>query len=363
MKRSLIHSILFIFCLVPVSSINAQVASYGEPMLERKLAYPDSTTHLPYTSLCFINNAELPDNTGWLMDYDIKESKHRSLLIIEMNSSEVWGYKYASGSVQLVVDVPEFKESFQFNMSSNKIKTHLINNYGGFKPTDELPIGNLTLKKVNNKIKITGKVTLRTSNPDTKQIIEFKDNHIPDYSLEEFLIKAKERELKRERDRDEMVELLTKSMMEDNSPISEKLIVQSNQVKEKRTIGEGFKLTHSIYGLGSSRGHPSRIIVTVQDGILTYGIMEISTEVNNISYSTGDTIWKKKRVWYDVPFREESTDSILKLLLGKEGQYVFHTNPYIMSGAIEQIYIENKGWCVEFSLKNVRRHYPLQDWR
>jgi hypothetical protein len=333
-------------------SIQAQVSPNDEPMLERKLAYPDSITHLPYTNLCFISNAELPNISGWILDDEIKKSTNRSLLIIEMNSSEVWGYKYSSGSVQFVIDVSKFKESYQFDIGSDEIKVHLINNYGDFGGSDDPLIGGLSLTRINDKIKVIGKVTIATSNPYTKQVVEFNDDLIPEYDLNEFLIKAKESELKIETDRGKMVEVLTKSMLEDTCSIAEEQIEQNNQVKEKRIPGQGFKLTHSIYGLGSGRGHPSRIIVKVQDSILTYGIMEISREVGYISFSTGDTTWKKKRVWYDISFSTESRDSILTLLEGKQGQYIFHTNPYIMSGAIKQIYVEYEGWCIDFCLKN-----------
>jgi hypothetical protein len=127
----------------------------------------------------------------WIMDYDIKKSQQKSLLIIEMNRSEIMGYQYSSGSVQFVLEVPKFNDSFQFDMNSDKIKIHLINNYGGFNPKDEAPTGKLTIKKVENQVKISGKVTLKRSNPDTKQVVEFNDNLIPDLNLNEFLKEAK----------------------------------------------------------------------------------------------------------------------------------------------------------------------------
>ncbi|WP_157454303.1 hypothetical protein [Crocinitomix catalasitica] len=353
MKRLIFYSILIQFCFFTVSCAQAQNSDNEKPMLERKIAYPDSTTHLPYTVLCFINNAQLPTNSGWLMDYDIKKSQQKSLLIIEMNSSEIMGYQYSSGSVQFVIEVPKFNDSFEFDMNSDKIKIHLINNYGGFKPKDEAPTGKLTIKKVEGQVKISGKVTLKRSNPDTKQVIEFNEDLIPNLSLNEFLKEAKERELKTEEDREKMVQIITKSIIEDKSPIVDNQVQQSDENQEKRMLGQEFKLSYSIYGLGSSRGRPSRVIVLVRDSILNYGVMELSQEVSSISFSTGDTTFKKKRIWYEVPFSLTSRDSIINLMDGKKGQYIFHTNPYIMSGAITQIYIEYSGWCTDMSLKNV----------
>ena len=343
MKKNTFYSFLILFCFMGISSIQAQISVYERPMLERKLAYPDSTTHLPYTVLCLINNAELPNNSGWLMDYEIKKSEQKSLLIMEMNSSEITGYQYSSGSVQFVLEVPTFNDSFQFDMSSDKIKIHLINNYGG----------KLTIKKVEGQVKISGKVTLKKSNPDTKQVVEFNDDLIPDLSLNEFLKEAKERELKREKDRENMFKMITKSIIEDKSPIVDNQVQQTDENQEKRMLGQEFKLSYSIYGLGSNRERPSRVIVLVRDSILNYGVMELSKEVSSISFSTGDTTFKKKRVWYEVPFSLTSRGSIVNLMDGKKGQYIFHTNPYIMSGAITQIYIEYSGWCTDMSLKNV----------
>ncbi len=81
-KQQLYYSILLILILGGLSSSYSQVISNQRPMLERKLAYPYSTTHLPYISLCFLENAKLPKYNGWLLDDEIKESKAMSLIIL-----------------------------------------------------------------------------------------------------------------------------------------------------------------------------------------------------------------------------------------------------------------------------------------
>lgn len=316
-----------------------------KPMLERKLAYPDSTAYIPYTMLCFIDDAELPNESGWILDFQIKTSEQRSLVVIEMNSSEMKGYEFSAGSVQLLLEVPKFQDSFQFDMHSNKIKVHLINNYGGIQAIDEHPIGNLILTKVDDKVEISGKVTLTTSSPATKQVVEFDEDLIPNWSLADFLKEAKQRTIKREEEEKKLVKLISESFMQ----------AQSSEAgrPEKRMPGQNFKLTYSTYGLGSNFEIPSHLIVVVEDSILKYGVMELSSEVSSISFATGDTTFKEKRVWYQVPFSSTSKESILKLMAGKEGQHIFYSDPDIISGSVKQIYVEHSGWCTDMDFMNV----------
>ena len=114
---------------------------------------------------------------------------------------------------------------------------------------------------------------------------------------------------------------------------------------------EGFKFSYSDYGLGSNRGKPSDLVVAIADTTLTYLIYENTSEFK-IEPPFQDTVWTTKRMSYDVPLRKTSIDSIIKTLNGKEGKYIFASNPHVMSGSIQQLYIEYKDWCTEFSLKN-----------
>jgi hypothetical protein len=331
-----------------LSNVNAQ----DIPMLERKLAYPDSITHLPYTNLCLITDAQLPLNyNGWVMDYEIIENKHRTLLIIEMNSSEVWGFKYCGGSLQLIIEIPFVRKSFKFDLNSDKIKIHSINNYGGPMGISNPPVGSLSISKIDDKIMLNGKVRLTTSNPYTMQVAEFKNSLIPIYSILQFQSLSKEKQNEREKQEEEMVQIFANALR-----ISDSLNIADKKVKQTETkdaIGQEFYLSLSSIGLGSGRFHPDRIIITVKDSLLRYGIMEPSSEVDFISYSTGDTSWKEKRVWYQVPFERASRDSILAALSGKEGQDIYRSNPDIMSGGIKLLYVEYKGWCTHLSNRNI----------
>lgn len=124
-------------------------------------------------------------------------------------------------------------------------------------------------------------------------------------------------------------------------------------------IGQSFKFSYSDFGLGSNRGEPSSLVVTIADTTLTYLIFENTLEYK-IDSIFKDTLWTKKRVAYDVPFKFESRDSIIKLLNGKEGKYIFASNPFVMSGSIQQLYFEYSDWCVEFRLKNTYDSTAMQ---
>lgn len=349
---------IYFILLLGTSLTYSQKLNNKSPILKRKLAYPDSTVYLPYTNLCFIQGSQMTtEHKGWIIDNEIEVSEEKSLLFIEMNSSQLPKYKYSDGDVQLVIEVPQFKNNYEFDIVSNKVKVSLVNHYGGFKAKSELLEGNLSLIKVNHKIKISGKVILKRVSPNTEQIIEFSNNIIPSYNLQKFLVKYKKQKSKfkkqtEEKFKNSLKEYLNSSKKRDRLSIIEKEIDLSNKLNDKQNIEHSFKFIYSTVGLGSNRWKPAKIIVMIKNSILSYGLIELSDEIKSISFATGDTTWKKKRIWYDVPFAMSSKDSILNLLYGKENQYIFQTHPLIMSGEVQEIYIEYNGWCIKFELKN-----------
>ena len=345
MKFRLITPIL-LYLLSVTNQVNAQ-QDFPEPMLMRKLVYPDSMAFVPYTNLCFIHNAELPDDSGWVMEYIIKKSRQQSLLVIEMNSSDILGYNYSSGSVQLVVEVPDFKDSITFGMQSPGIRTSLVNNYGSISATTDPPKGTFTLTRMNGQIRINGQVELTTSQPYTRQLIEFKDNLIPVYSLHNYQELMKEKELQMEKMIDEVIEEIVKEIMEDTIPSAEEA------EKQLPPPSQGFRFSYRNYGLGSNRWSSSRVVVLIENDVLSYGIMKQSSEIDYINPATGDTTWKNKRSWQHVPFSTTSRDSILALIATAKGSDLYYSNYHIMSGSIHQFYIGYEGWCTSISMQNV----------
>src|SRR5689334_17180242 len=91
-----------------------------------------------------------------------------------------------------------------------------------------------------------------------------------------------------------------------------------------------FKFIYTETGLGSNLGRESDPEVFA-DSTLTYVITEYFTKVDPIRK---DTVWDERRKAFNVPFRATSKDSILVLLKGNEGKYIYNSNPHILSGAI-----------------------------
>ena len=100
-------------------------------------------------------------------------------------------------------------------------------------------------------------------------------------------------------------------------------------------MGQPFEFFYTTIGLGSNQWSAPELVIKISDTMLTYQLMK-----------------DNKPVRYEVPFRTSSRDSILTLLKGKEGQYIFASNYHVMSGAIQSFYFEYKDWCTEYSLKN-----------
>lgn len=123
--------------------------------------------------------------------------------------------------------------------------------------------------------------------------------------------------------------------------------------------GQGFKFKYFDQGLGSSRGDPPHLLLSIDDTAMTYTAMEWSSEFN-VDSVYQDTVWVVKPFTYNVHFRPQSRDSILYILKGMEGKYIFRSNPLVMSGAIQHMYIEYQDWCVEFCLKNTFDSTALQ---
>ena len=123
------------------------------------------------------------------------------------------------------------------------------------------------------------------------------------------------------------------------------------------SFAQNFRFVYSEYGLGSNRGQASDLIIIISDTTLTYKVFEktgLYTVSNNTFGDTqySDTSWTKKQVAHNIAFRKKSQDSILNLIKGKEGQYIFRSNFAVSSGGIQYLSFEYNGGCTAFSLKN-----------
>ncbi|HEX7844943.1 MAG TPA: hypothetical protein VF476_04020 [Chitinophagaceae bacterium] len=115
--------------------------------------------------------------------------------------------------------------------------------------------------------------------------------------------------------------------------------------------GQQFKFFYTTIGLGSNRFRPASLTIYVNDDTLTYTVYEKSSKYS-IGKSYNDTVWEKEKRDYKVPFRNSTGDSILQAIEEKKGLSVYNANTSIMSGAIQQFYIEGGSWCTQLDLKN-----------
>ncbi|MBS3914783.1 MAG: hypothetical protein KG003_09800 [Bacteroidetes bacterium] len=338
-----------------ISQILAQKHNYDKtltPKIERKIAWPDSTVFLPYTTLCFIEKASLPQTYGWLMTSDILPSVSNSLLIMEMSSSDLLHEKYASGSLQIVFEIPDFTDSYQIQMPSWKISFRYINGYGSGTTPDPIN-GNLNLTRKNGGIALSGKLELTIPNQKTFQLLEFNKNLIPNLNLGTFLSERLKKKLEDSIRQSEMIQKYVDDIIQNPdlfTPFEEDTFPLNRSTMDSF---HGFLFTYNQLGLGSNQFYPTHIKIIILDSILQYGLMRKTDEVEYIDFATGDTTWKERRKWHSIPTNGAFQDSILKIIHGFEGKYLFFDNTNVMSGGVSEYFIQYKHQCTSLSMKNV----------
>lgn len=126
------------------------------------------------------------------------------------------------------------------------------------------------------------------------------------------------------------------------------------------SFGQDYYLKYWSVGLGSNaiwfmseeqKDCASGLQVEIHDTVLTYSICE-RTDQFEIDTVFNDTIWAKQRNFYKLNFRQSSIDSIISFLDTLKGKDIYRTNPNIMSGGIDNYFIQYQEWCSQFTLKN-----------
>lgn len=115
--------------------------------------------------------------------------------------------------------------------------------------------------------------------------------------------------------------------------------------------GQTFQFSYSTSGLGSNRGKPSELSINIKDSVFNYIVYERTSKFK-IDPRFKDTVWEKEHNSYDTKIGKSTIDSIVHLLQGKEGKYVFVSNPSVMSGSMKIMNFEYSGSCVLYILKN-----------
>ena len=211
---------IIIILLSHKTSLNAQ--NNSKPSLIRFIEHKDSAIHIPLTEFCFIEHCTVQEGlSGWFMSGDLTPSTTNNFLILEMNSSEVDGFMSnwdVSGSVQLVLKVPDFKDTVQLNLQGkNQHWLRDINNYGGFASGQTPPEGSIIITRTLTGLQISGRLDLITKKPKTKQQILLRNDFLPAYTIAAFTVKKKKAEAKQDSFKKEFVDAMVDAVIKRDS--------------------------------------------------------------------------------------------------------------------------------------------------
>ena len=146
---------------------------------------------IPMTKYCFVKEAGIKQDWpgAWLMKWDVVKKANSSLLFMEMNSTDVQGWLGngdVSGSVQLVFQLPAFKDSIVLqNLAYHKKGLSIINNYGGESKKKYLN-GNISVSKKQNDFFVSCSINLFTEKPNTKQQFILSNYSVLSLSFNQF---------------------------------------------------------------------------------------------------------------------------------------------------------------------------------
>ena len=180
---------------------------------------------IPMTKYCFVKEAGIKNKRdwsgGWVMKWDVVKNNNSNLLFLEMNSTDVVGWLgngNVSGSVQLVLELPAFTDTFNLKGLSYTTKgLSIINNYGGIDAKKEYLNGEIKLTKNSGKVFISSFINLLTERPNTKQQFILNNNAIPSLTFDQYQELENKVDSTREAETDLMVNALTETIVSRDS--------------------------------------------------------------------------------------------------------------------------------------------------
>lgn len=176
-----------------------------------------SSYKIPLTKYFIVEGAGIVTNRdwpgGWVMKWDVAEKTGSNLLFLEMNSTDVSGWlgnNSVAGSVQLVLEMPTFSDSFSLTKLSYKTKgLSIINNYAGTDSKREFIQGSLKLTKNSGVVYVSSSINLHTAHPDTKQQIILNNHTIPSLTYIQYEELEQQADSAREAEKADMVNEMT----------------------------------------------------------------------------------------------------------------------------------------------------------
>lgn len=216
---------IFALTLLFSSKLIGQISNDTTACLIRFVEGGTSSYKIPMTKYCFVKEAGIKTKRdwsgGWVMKWDVVKKKNSNLLFLEMNSTDVIGWfgnGDVSGSVQWVLELPAFTDTFNLKGLSYKTKgLSIINNYGGIDAKKEYLNGEIKLTKNSDKVFINSFITLLTEHPNTKQQFILSNNAIPSLTFDQYQELENKVDSTREAETDLMVNALTETIVSRDS--------------------------------------------------------------------------------------------------------------------------------------------------
>lgn len=171
---ALVRILILALLILSSNQLSARQLSDSVPYLTRYRTDDTGSFRIPLTKYYFVRDAGFSSDwsNSWVMSSDIIKKKNFCLLILEMNATDVEGWlgnDNVAGSVQLVFELPDFRDSALIRDFSKKARRqHIINNYGGFSK-EELVNGSMNVSCLNYKTYIKSGLNLVTKGPSTRQ--------------------------------------------------------------------------------------------------------------------------------------------------------------------------------------------------
>jgi hypothetical protein len=192
-KFKYLFSLLVLTLLICCNSVG-QISKDTTACLTRFIEGKTESYKIPMTKYCFVKGAGIKTKRdwpgAWVMKWDVVKKSNSNLLFLEMNSTDVVGWLGngdISGSVQLVFELPGFRDSINLKGLSYKTKgLSIINNYGSGDKKKEYLNGEIKLIKNSDKVFISSFVNLLTEHPNTKQQFVLGNNAIPSITFDQY---------------------------------------------------------------------------------------------------------------------------------------------------------------------------------
>jgi len=280
------------------------------------------------------------------MKWDIIKKASANLLFLEMNSTDVEGWlgnDDVNGSVQLVFELPAFKDSIALKNLTYKSKgVYAINNYGGVSSKEEFLYGNLTVTRNPESIMVGASLDLITEKPNTQQQFILTNSPVQSFTFDQYQEFENQRDSLREIEEKMLVKDLTKAILYRDS-IWE---IEENRIKDSLKLhpytGKFRFWVSKVDKPGYSR--------------TTYSITEDSLIIKKGPYDFIylATNYSKDSIYFKRALNQKEKDllSTIERRIGADSLQATYTNYCIIDGLILSFSFESAKFSKDVTISN-----------